>query len=100
LFLKSSEIQDLNACLDRFVVVDDAKEEKKPEEHTPDKVEVDLVLEDWAISVLDVNGDSFGIRGEALRIGGSPPRSVREEQVTTAVSSVQIGMGTLLIELR
>ncbi len=82
------------------MIVDDAKEEKKPEEHTLDKVEVDLVLEDWAISVVDSeSGDAFGLRGESLRIGGSPPRAVRDDAgVTTAVSSVLLGMGSLLVE--
>lgn len=80
--------------------MDDAKEEKKPDEHTPDKVEFDLILEDWAISVLDTDsGDAFGIRGEGLRIGGSPPRAVRDDAgVTTAVSSVLLGMSSMLVE--
>jgi hypothetical protein len=99
LSFKKKTIKDVNACLDRFVLVADEKEEKKPDEHSSDKAEVDLVLEDWAISVVDSeSGDSFGIRGEALRIGGSPPRSVQNEGATSAISSVVIGMGSMVVE--
>ncbi len=95
-------VKDLNACLDRYVVApEDNDAEKKIEDRSFDKVDVGLQMEDWVISVLDdKSGDSFGIRGQNLSVGASPPRAVKDatDGTIAAVSSALISMGSMIVE--